>query len=73
MYGLLAMQLALTTVIAGACMFTPGLKEVIHANPWLIMVAFVLSIGLVIALHVKAKETPTNFILLAAFVRKIIL
>ena len=29
--------------------------------------AFFLSIGLLIALHIKRKETPINLILLAAF------
>ncbi len=66
-YGLLSLQLGLTTLIAGVCLFTPAVKEAIHANPWLIMVAFILSLGLLVALHVKRRETPTNFILLAAF------
>ncbi len=67
MYGLLSAQLALTTLIAGVCLFTPTIKEGIHTNPWMVMVAFVLSMALLVALHVKRRETPTNFILLAAF------
>ena len=30
-------------------------------------VAFILSIGLLIALHIKRKETPINLVLLACF------
>jgi FtsH-binding integral membrane protein len=66
-YGLLSLQLLLTTLIAGVCLFTPKLKELIHANPWLILVAFVASLGLLVALHIKRRQTPVNFFLLAAF------
>merc|ERR1711872_744237 len=51
-YGLLAVQLTLTTMIAGACLFTPVIKETIHAYPGFLLVAFVASIGLLIALHI---------------------
>jgi hypothetical protein len=38
-------------------------------SDWMITVAFILNIkGLLIALHFKRRETPTNFILLTAFV-----
>lgn len=66
-YGLLSIQLLLTVIVASICLFTPPVKEFIHANDWLLMIAFFGSIGLLIALHVKRLETPTNFILLAAF------
>ena len=68
MYGLLSVQLSLTTVVAGACMATPAVGELVRANPWLLLVAFVLSMALLVALHVKSRETPTNLVLLAAFV-----
>merc|ERR1719259_266520 len=45
-YGLLAAQLTITTMIAAACLFTPAIKETIHAYPGLVMVAFFASIGL---------------------------
>jgi len=51
-------------------MYQPAVTSAIHSNPWLIMVAFILSIGLLVALQTKRKETPTNLILLAAFVRE---
>merc|ERR1712107_344182 len=47
--------------------FTPGVKEVVQGNSWMLFPAFLLSMGLLIALHVKRKETPINLILLAAF------
>ena len=31
-YGLLSLQLGLTTLIAGVCLFTPQVKELIYAN-----------------------------------------
>ncbi|TRY70035.1 hypothetical protein TCAL_13291 [Tigriopus californicus] len=68
-YSLLGMQLAITTVIASICLFTPVIKEFVHSNPWLLMVAFVAALGLLIALHVKRKETPINLILLGAFIK----
>jgi len=66
-YGLLATQLTITTMIAGACLFTPQIKETIHAYPGFVLVAFVASIGLLIALHIKRKESPLNLVLLALF------
>ena len=65
-YGLLAVQLTITTLIGAVCLFTPGVKELVQGNSWVLLPAFILSIGLLIALHVKRKETPINLILLAA-------
>merc|ERR1719341_1251884 len=66
-YGLLAVQLTITTIIGAVFMFTPGVKEFVQSKPMFLFPAFFLSIGLLIALHVKRKETPINLILLAAF------
>jgi len=66
-YSLLSMQLGLTTLIGAVFLFTPGVKELVQANSWLLLPAFILSFALLIALHIKRKETPTNFILLAGF------
>jgi len=66
-YGLLGIQLSLTTIIAGALCFTPGVKEMVQANSWMLLPAFVLSFGLLIGLHLKRKQHPLNLILLAAF------
>ena len=48
-------------------LFTPGVKEAVQGNSWMLFPAFLLSMGLLVALHVKRKETPINLILLAAF------
>lgn len=66
-YGLLAVQLIMTTVIAGALLLTPGVKELVQTNSWVLVPAFFLTFGLLMALHVKRKEHPVNLILLAAF------
>jgi len=66
-YGLLSVQLSITTLIGAVCLFTPGMKELVQGNSWVLFPAFILSLGLLVALHIKRKETPTNLILLAAF------
>jgi len=66
-YGLLSVQLAMTTLIAAVMLFTPQIKTLVHDNTWLLMVAFIASFGLLFALFVKSREHPTNLILLAAF------
>merc|ERR1711971_895176 len=66
-YGLLSVQLSITTLIGGVFLFTPGVKEFVQARPAFLFPAFFLSIGLLIALHIKRKETPINLILVAAF------
>merc|ERR1712172_78058 len=66
-YGLLAVQLTITTIIGAVFMFTPGVKEFVQSKPMFLFPAFFLSIGLLIALHIKRKESPINLILLAAF------
>ncbi|XP_023338547.1 protein lifeguard 4 [Eurytemora carolleeae] len=66
-YGLLSIQLSITTLIGAALILTPGVKEMVQANSWMLFPAFFLSFGLLIALQVKRKVHPTNLILLAAF------
>ena len=66
-YGLLSVQLTMTTLIGGVFLFTPGVKEFVQARPAFLVPAFFLSIGLLIALHIKRKETPINLVLLACF------
>ena len=67
-YSLLGMQLVLTTIIAGVCMGVPQIKEFVHANPWILLLAFVLSLTLLVLCSIKRRESPLNLILLAAFV-----
>nr|XP_023024494.1 protein lifeguard 4-like [Leptinotarsa decemlineata] len=66
-YGLLTMQIFLTIVIAAVCMFTPPIRSFVQSNDWMMLVTFFGSIALLLALHVKRRESPANFILLTAF------
>jgi len=66
-YSLLSIQLAITTIIGATLLLTPGVKEMVQANSWMLLPAFILSFGLLIALHIKRKESPINLVLLAAF------
>ncbi|KAK9501571.1 hypothetical protein O3M35_012274 [Rhynocoris fuscipes] len=66
-YSLLFCQLLLTTIFGIVMMSVPQCKLFVHNNDWLVLVGFFLSIITLLALHVKRKETPTNFILLAIF------
>lgn len=66
-YGLLSVQLLVTTVVAGTFAYTPVLRDTIHANPWMLILCLPLSMGLLMALHFKRHQVPMNFILLGAF------
>lgn len=66
-YGLLFVQLALTTFTACVFKFTPVIRAFITVNHWLILVAMVASLVLLFALHVKRREHPINLVLLTAF------
>jgi len=66
-YSLLGMQLVLTTIIAGVCMGVPQIQEFVHQNPWMLLLAFVLSLTLLVLCSIKRRETPINLILLSAF------
>ena len=81
-YGLLAVQLTITTIIGNlgllnrdcnflikgaVLLFTPGVKEAVQGNSWMLILSRVLLFAFRDALHYKRKETPINLILLAAF------
>ncbi|KAG7154772.1 protein lifeguard 4-like [Homarus americanus] len=66
-YGLLSVQLLVTTVVAAAFAYTPVLRQTIHTNPWMLILCLPLTLGLLVALHVKRHHVPINFMLLAAF------
>jgi len=64
-FGILAVQLLFTSIIGAAFIYTPGLKGVVQQWSWMVLVGFILSIGLLMAMYVKRHEVPTNYILLA--------
>lgn len=66
-YGILCTQLLFTVIVASVTKFTPAVRSFISQNNWLLTLALFLSLGLFIALHIKRRETPTNFILLGIF------
>jgi len=66
-YGILTSQLLLTTIVGFAFMMHEGLKSFVQQNQWMMMVAFVGTLGSLFALMVKRQETPTNYILLTIF------
>lgn len=66
-YGILSVQLAVTAVIAGLIKMSTTLTTFVQTNQWMLMASFFVCLGLLIALNFKARETPTNFILLGIF------
>ncbi|XP_035675854.1 protein lifeguard 4-like isoform X2 [Branchiostoma floridae] len=66
-YGILSMQLALTTIMGALFIYTPAIKTFVQGSPNLLMLALFLSLGILVALHIKRTEYPTNMYLLAAF------
>nr|CAD7199028.1 unnamed protein product [Timema douglasi] len=66
-YGLLTIQLTISAIVGAICMFQPEVRTFIHTNDWMVMIALLLSIVFLVALHFKRKEYPTNLFLLAAF------
>jgi len=66
-YGLLTTQLLLTALVAGVCAYVPVIRDTIHSQPWLLLMCFPLTLGLLVGLHVKRHEVPLNLILLALF------
>ncbi|KAG2429272.1 hypothetical protein HXX76_011041 [Chlamydomonas incerta] len=69
-FGLLAAQLALTTVIAGTCVASTAAKAFMAANPWVLMLSMLtgFAILLVLTLSSSARQShPTNLVLLFAF------
>lgn len=66
-YGILTAQILVTTTVAAITMFTPKIRFFVSENDWMMTLAFILSIGLLVALMVKRRETPLNYILLSAF------
>ncbi|OXU28494.1 hypothetical protein TSAR_015837 [Trichomalopsis sarcophagae] len=66
-YGLLSMQLLMTVIIAGIfCLVEPVKFYVTHTG-WPIMTSFFVTFGILIALHIKRRDHPSNLILLACF------
>lgn len=66
-YGILTAQIFLTTIVAALFMMNEATAKFVQTNQWMLLVAFIGTIGMLMALMVKRLETPTNYILLAGF------
>merc|ERR1712122_125871 len=55
-YGLLSLQLTMTTLIAAVCMLTPQVKEAVQSHPGFLLAAFVLSFAILITLRQKKRK-----------------
>ncbi|XP_059488771.1 protein lifeguard 4-like [Neocloeon triangulifer] len=66
-YGLVSLQLLFSTIMGAVCLLQPTIREFVHSNHWLVILAMFLSMGILVALHIKRQEAPANFILLSAF------
>lgn len=69
-YGILSAQLVMTTLVAALFMSSERVKGFVQGSPNVLFSAMILSFVMMIALFVKRKETPTNYILLGLFVSK---
>ncbi|XP_069101715.1 protein lifeguard 4-like [Argopecten irradians] len=66
-YGILTAQILVTTIVAALFMLSEGVAKFVQTNQWMLLVAFIGTIGILMALMVKRQETPTNYILLGVF------
>jgi FtsH-binding integral membrane protein len=66
-YGILSAQLLFTTLVSVLFIACEPLKLFMRGNPALLAIPAFGSIGLIIALAFKSRETPLNYILLALF------
>ncbi|PAA59053.1 hypothetical protein BOX15_Mlig012592g1, partial [Macrostomum lignano] len=68
-YGILSAQLLVTSLVCAAFLTNAeAVKASLHGGMFgLLVFCFLATMGLVFALHWKARETPINFVLLFAF------
>ncbi|KAJ9505733.1 hypothetical protein QJQ45_029267 [Haematococcus lacustris] len=69
-FGILGLQLALTTLIGAAIVGFPTVKLAVLANPGILLLSFVASFGIMLAFAFSERARnshPTNLILLFAF------
>ncbi|XP_051172060.1 protein lifeguard 4-like [Leptopilina boulardi] len=67
-YGLLTIQLLITVGIGAIFMYSGDpVKEYVFNNSWVLFTTFIVVFIILIALHFKRREHPTNLILLSIF------
>lgn len=63
-FGILAVQLLMTTAVGVVFVSTPVLKAAVIQWSWMMPLGLFMSIGLLIAMMIKRNDYPANFILL---------
>lgn len=66
-YGLLSLQIIVTTVVASVFAYAPVFRDVFYSNHLVIVINAFVSIGLLIALCIKQRHFPINLFLLLLF------
>ncbi|GLI62948.1 hypothetical protein VaNZ11_005802, partial [Volvox africanus] len=69
-FGLLAVQLAITTAVAGFIVFSPAVKTYLLTNPLVVVLALVASFGIIISFTFSStarQSHPLNLMLLFIF------
>ncbi|RUS84896.1 hypothetical protein EGW08_007365 [Elysia chlorotica] len=66
-YGILSVQLLVTTFVAAVFMSHGGIQEYVQQNHWMMTISLFGTIGVLFGLMWKRHETPTNYILLGLF------
>jgi len=66
-YGILSIQLAMTTLISGFIMFMPSIQMFFMRNSWLMIVNLLANVVITFPLISKRHEYPLNFQLMGAF------
>ncbi|KAF7987726.1 hypothetical protein HCN44_003589 [Aphidius gifuensis] len=66
-YGIISIQLLMTVTMSAVFIMCEPVKLFVQQSSWMVLMSFIATIGILIALHIKRREHPTNLILLAAF------
>lgn len=66
-YGILCAQLFATVIFTAVTMFASPVKLFISENHWMLPLSFLLSMATLLALFVKRRDTPANYVLLAIY------
>ncbi|XP_076023627.1 protein lifeguard 4 [Genypterus blacodes] len=66
-YSLLTVQIIITTATSAVCMFSPTIKDFIHASPVVVLGSALGSLLVLLALAVYRRQHPVNLYLLLTF------
>ncbi|KAH9514307.1 Transmembrane BAX inhibitor motif-containing protein 4 [Bulinus truncatus] len=66
-YGILCVQLMVTTLMSAIFMMSETLQSFVQTNHWMLTISIFATFGVLFALMWKRHETPTNYILLGIF------